>query len=411
MDGHEAMISQHEELIGQFYSASPYPPRTRRLLQPKDPALYSALISQAVGDFTHQRLTSRSSIWVIGCGVNQALITAMAFPESSVLGTDVSEESLRLCHESCQRLGITNLELRQEKLSAVRYREEFDYILCTGVLHHHPDPRPLLANVATAMRPAGVLEMMVYNIYHRFNQAAFQGATKLLGKGREMPDLGWRLARAFRHHNSLSRDLAEAFTGMDEEFADTWLNPFEQGYTIDTLRTFVATSGLILEAPRVTPEAEATPLWELEFDDPDIDDYFQACEDHVRWQITQLLLMEESPMMWFYLRRDDSPYRPTTDAERNSRFLESVPHKVPESSWNTWVLNDQQEYEMLNQPVRRQPIGISSEFQDFFDAIDNNATVAQICRSLAIPATPRVVRRMRALLAGPEFPYVLSTLR
>lgn len=401
-------IQARESPLGQFHPGFPYPPRARRLLRPQVLDLYPALLSQAVGDFRHERVAPGCSIWVIGCGANQAVITALMFPDAHVLGTDVSEECIRLSLESSRQLGISNLDLRQEKLSSAAYSEDFDYIICTGVLHHHPDPESLLAHAAAALRPAGVLEAMVYSTFHRTNQASFRAAMKLLDEGLQKPCPGRQLASSLTCDNSLALDISEALTGPEEEFSHAWLNSFEQSFTISSFMALASACGLELDAPRITPEAGQTPLWDMEFDDPDMQDYFEACDDHARWQIAQFLLMERSPMIWFYLRRKDSPLRGTTDAQRNEDFLGSVARRVTNSPL-AWDLGEDNVYRPADPPEPPQPVWVGTEFQEFYNAIDGKSTVAQICDSLALPTTPVRLRRLRALLTVPERPYVIAT--
>jgi len=46
-------------------------------------------------------------------------------------------------------------------------RGAFDVVICSGVLHHTPDPRASFASVARLARPGGVLVVGLYNAYAR----------------------------------------------------------------------------------------------------------------------------------------------------------------------------------------------------------------------------------------------------
>src|SRR5688500_14158999 len=107
----------HESVIGDFYSEFPYPWHVSQLARPDDATLVPAMTSQELCDFGHTRMPVNATLWVPGCGVNQALIMALRCPGARVLGSAVSDESLRLCATAARQVGVTNLELRREGIS------------------------------------------------------------------------------------------------------------------------------------------------------------------------------------------------------------------------------------------------------------------------------------------------------
>src|SRR6476619_4167769 len=156
-----------DRINSSFYSKFPYPWRPRALDCPADPDFSRVMLNQNLGDWTHQVVPPNPHIWIAGCGTNQAAITALNFPIAAVRGSDVSPGSLELCAATAKDLGCTNLELRQESINQADYTECFDYVICTGVIHHNADPEATLRKLARALKPKGVLELMVYNRYHR----------------------------------------------------------------------------------------------------------------------------------------------------------------------------------------------------------------------------------------------------
>src|ERR1051325_10199909 len=147
----------------EFYSKFPYPWPPMTFPRLDDPDFETVMLNQSLGDFTHRTIPADGNIWVAGCGTNQAVYTALRFPRASVVGSDISPGSLAMARRNADALGISNLELRQESLNHVTYRERFDYVLNTGVIHHNAEPERPLATLARALRPDGVLELMVYN--------------------------------------------------------------------------------------------------------------------------------------------------------------------------------------------------------------------------------------------------------
>jgi hypothetical protein len=69
----------------------------------------------------------------------------------------------------------------------------FDQIVCTGVLHHLPDPDIGLASLRSVLAPNGAMHLMVYATYGRAGIYMMQEYCRLLGVGAteaELRDLG-----------------------------------------------------------------------------------------------------------------------------------------------------------------------------------------------------------------------------
>src|SRR5688500_253766 len=114
----EVLVNASEEvdqLNRKFYGRYnyPWPP----VVLPAYPAgMAGKLLNQDTGYWQHNRIASNARIWVAGCGRNQALFTALKFPQATVLGTDISGQSLEACRKNSGQLGITNLELEARSL-------------------------------------------------------------------------------------------------------------------------------------------------------------------------------------------------------------------------------------------------------------------------------------------------------
>jgi 2-polyprenyl-3-methyl-5-hydroxy-6-metoxy-1,4-benzoquinol methylase len=79
-------------------------------------------------------------ILVAGCGTSQAAQYAVRFP-SAVIGIDLAAASLRHTTAFKQVYNLGNLTVRQLAIEDVgELDQRFDKIICTGVLHHLPDP-------------------------------------------------------------------------------------------------------------------------------------------------------------------------------------------------------------------------------------------------------------------------------
>ncbi|HEX5869683.1 MAG TPA: methyltransferase, partial [Longimicrobium sp.] len=174
-----------DALNAGFYGAIRYPWPPFYFERLADRRFWAAVLDQELDRRDRPVLPARGArVWVAGCGTNQAVITALMFPDAQVVGSDVSAGSLEVAARNARQLELANLELRTESIYQAGYAGEFDYVVCTGVVHHTADPDRALACLAAALRPAGVMQLMVYNRYHRIRTTAFQKAVRtLLGGG------------------------------------------------------------------------------------------------------------------------------------------------------------------------------------------------------------------------------------
>jgi SAM-dependent methyltransferase len=320
-----------DRLNAQFYGKVMYPWPPQYFDRVLRPDLAARMLAQDLGCWQGALLPEEPRIWVAGCGTNQALFTALRFPRAQVLGSDLSAESLAVCAANAASLGVDNLVLERESLNEVEYKDAFDYVICTGVIHHNADPAVALTHLAEALKPAGVLELMVYNQFHRILTSAFEEAVwRLLGKPaqpgleQEQP-VARRLARSFRHGNLMSRFLAVTEGLGEAAFADTLLQPVAHSYTVASLDRLAERCGLELLSfsndtfSRARGEAD----WNLDLEDANLRQQYLALADSDRWQITNLLLAEASPMLWFYLQRRDSPRPRKCEREICDGFLDA----------------------------------------------------------------------------------------
>jgi len=313
----------------EFYARFPYPWPPMTFPKLADPDFETIMLNQSLGDFTHHRIPIGAKIWVAGCGTNQALYTALRFPKSVVVGTDISSSSLEMCRNNASQLRLDNLTLREESLNQASYDKEFDYIICTGVIHHNADPSVTLANLTRALRNNGVIELMVYNRFHRTFTSAFQKAVRTVSRynGRATSyDEELELARMFVSTEPVACSPQIALLSESPEseshFADSLIQPIEHSYTIESLNAMANTCGLNLLLPCYNQfDAQKVRSWAMKFSTESLQARIDGLPDIVRWQITNLLLQETSPMLWFFLEHQQDSCQDQFERYINQEFL------------------------------------------------------------------------------------------
>lgn len=185
-----------------------------------------------------------------GCGSSQAPLIALNNPDCSVLGIDLSEASLAHSNRLRDRHSLGNLELRQMSLLDVGALDRaFDLIICTGVLHHLPDPDAGLKALADVLDPSGSMAIMLYGKAGRAGVYLVQDILRRLGAGPNAEGLG--MARELlkfvpSHHylisatGKLPNDLAD-----DAGIVDMLLHPQDRAYSMPEVMAFIEAAGLV----------------------------------------------------------------------------------------------------------------------------------------------------------------------
>lgn len=193
---------------------------------------------------------SNRSILVGGCGTTQAAKYAVRWPEAEVVGIDVSEASLTHAHSLKTRHGLDNLQLRQLPLErAGDLGRRFDHVVCTGVLHHLPDPERALAALAAVLAPGGTMHLMVYAPYGRAGLYQLQEYCRRIGLRPTPDDIDGLVAslRALPADHPFAALLRHAPDLQHRAgLADALLHPHDRPFSVPQLLALLAQGGLRL---------------------------------------------------------------------------------------------------------------------------------------------------------------------
>ncbi|WP_020594000.1 class I SAM-dependent methyltransferase [Kiloniella laminariae] len=404
-----------DRLNNSFYSRFNYPWVPLFLPSYEDPDFWTASLNHDLGYWDRPRIKPDMKIWVGGCGTNQAILTALKFPQAQVLGSDVSTESLNTCARVAEQIGLTNLTLREESLNATSYDQEFDYVICTGVIHHNADPSIPLKNLMRGLKADGIMELMVYNYYHRIHTTAFQKAIRLLGGlggqpnvEKELP-LTMDLVQNFPT-DCLMKDFLDLQRSLPEAaVADSLLQPVEYSYTVQSLDALAQDCNLTLLSYCLNQfdKLSGNSNWLMDFAGEEQKFNYAKLDEIDQWQTTNLLLGEKSPMLWFYLQKSDCPIPALTEKAICAKFLNTAFHPASTTTKNH-VLKEAGFYELSPQaipcPAPRAPINPTAAL--VFSHCDGTKTIRQILQENALSAEPHFIQNLRLSLCSSGHPYL-----
>ena len=253
MSAPEPTISASSDPTGEvraFYERHPYPPPLKSLDEHRK--LYrnpdrSRALSFLLWPMEKPR--TKREILVSGCGTSQAAAYAMREPDAHVTGIDVSETSLSHTRELQRKYELRNLKLHRLTIEDVgKLGQEFDQIVCTGVLHHLPDPDAGLRALRGVLKPDGALHVMVYGTYGRAGIYMMQEYCRLIGvrptEG-ELQDLGATIGTLSDDHPIASVARRAKDFRRPDALADALLHPQDRAFAVPELYAWLERCGVI----------------------------------------------------------------------------------------------------------------------------------------------------------------------
>ena len=179
--------------------------------------------------------------------------------DAEVVYLDLSAASMAIAKQRASLRGLRNIRFMQESL--LRLPElglgSFDYINCTGVLHHLEDPQQGLAALVQVLAPGGALGLMVYAPYGRACHYHVQALMGLLEQPQDtIPD---RVAHAravlttlppsfFAGHGLDPKRVVQGFLDDEADLYDTFLHRQDRAYSVPQLYDWLGGAGLTLNA-------------------------------------------------------------------------------------------------------------------------------------------------------------------
>jgi SAM-dependent methyltransferase len=231
--------------VKAFYEETPFP-------NYQDHESLRSLIDKsrrgAYGHALHRAIPFNSSVLEVGCGTGQ-LSNFLGIGCRRVIGTDLCLNSLRLgeAFRREHRLDRT-LFLQMNLFRPIFEPEQFDVVLCNGVLHHTSDPLGGFRGLVPLVRPGGHIVIGLYNRWGRLATDLRRQIFRLTGGHARWLD-------PYLRSTSLSSDKERAW------FADQYRHPHESKHAMGEVLHWFADAGLefVRGIPSLTPEGAALP--------------------------------------------------------------------------------------------------------------------------------------------------------
>lgn len=174
---------------------------------------------------------------------------------SKVVYLDISDASAEIARRRAQVRGLDNIEWVKGSIHDLPAMNigPFDFIVCTGVLHHLQEPKAGLIALLEKLKPGGSLGLMLYAKYGRQPIYQIQELMRLVNRGMTDPaaciDNTKRMlaslppGHVFRQNE---RYYGDYLTLGDAGIYDLFLHARDQAYTIEDVHGLLNECGLHL---------------------------------------------------------------------------------------------------------------------------------------------------------------------
>lgn len=249
-------MSSVSEKVRAQYEALPYPYRDPVEEAEKTRFVFSDYLD-AVNHHCFQGKRDFNKpfrVLVAGGGTGDSFVflaEQLAHTDNEVVYIDLSAASSDIARQRIEQKGITkNCRMIQGSLLDIPKMDlgKFDFINCTGVLHHLEDPSAGLKTLASALKPDGAMHIMVYGRYGRAGVYPMQKLMRLLcPDGATMPEkiaATRRVLEQLPQTNWFKRTEGLFNTEEDTELYDLLLHCQDRPYNMSELLEWLAGAGL-----------------------------------------------------------------------------------------------------------------------------------------------------------------------
>jgi len=240
----EPAVDQSEALH-QLYEAFPYPRVVSGLEDFKTgrrQPIWNPKTSHAVF-FPESPFREDLDILIAGCGTNLAPVFGAFMPASRIVAVDISSASLHISGQQCAAHGIDNVDHYEMPLEDIAtLGADFDFVCCTGVLHHLADPVAGLRALGRVTRPQGAIMAMVYARHGRHGIYMLQELASMLGLSIDEMSAAkvQRLLAALPPSHPFRLVYPNVGGAISlEEVMDMVLNPRDRSYRVQDVRALV----------------------------------------------------------------------------------------------------------------------------------------------------------------------------
>ena len=166
--------------ITEFYKDNPFP-------NYKDDDDKASILKKGDKNFLASQFKKFSgynkNVLEVGCGTGQISIYFSVETNNNIIGLDPTIESLNLASNFAKKNNINNVKfVNADIFDDVLKEDYFDYIWCSGVLHHTRNPNEAFKIIVKSLKKDGYILIGLYNKIGRVRTILRKYLYKIFGK-------------------------------------------------------------------------------------------------------------------------------------------------------------------------------------------------------------------------------------
>jgi SAM-dependent methyltransferase len=169
-----------------------------------------------------------------GCGTGEKAVY-FAKLGAKVTAIDINKKQLSHARKLARRQKV-DVDFRCADVLKLNLKRKFDLVLCSGVLHHTPDPQLGFANIAKHLKPDGRILLGLYNKYSRLHYRLMRWA--LHNAYKKNPK------RIMRFVNNFPIEFPLRGNASQQTLYDRYAIPHESYHTLEEVRRMFKENGI-----------------------------------------------------------------------------------------------------------------------------------------------------------------------
>lgn len=171
-------------------------------------------------------------------------------PEAEVVHLDLSDTSIAIAKKRIEKRQLNNVTFHKESLLNLPEGKygTFDYINCSGVLHHLEDPLAGAKALKSVLNKKGAISIMLYGTYGRRIIYDVQNMMRMVwGKSDNLEplvDLTKGLIASLPPTNPLQNKAAQNANSPPNEIVDAYLHIRDRAYTVAQTYELIEQAGM-----------------------------------------------------------------------------------------------------------------------------------------------------------------------
>ena len=205
---------------------------------------YKRSISQYLKDMNinyseeNENSSEKKLILIAGCGTGKQVVEfALTLKNVEIVAIDLSKRSIGYAMRKCQEYNVNNVKFFHcDILDAHKLNIQFDYIFCTGVLHHMNEPEKGFQKLYDCLKKDGFIYLALYSKLARNKLKTFQDL------GHKIKDIqNEKIVKDFRKNLIDNHDIVKKLSNLEDfynlaEFKDLICNAKEHQYSISDIK-------------------------------------------------------------------------------------------------------------------------------------------------------------------------------